>query len=199
VTSVMPDWPSNLPSLLGHGLQLRPWLNADVESLHLASQNEDIQRWTTVPSPYTLSHAQDFVASRPMALAQRQVAPFAIAHGESDSLLGSCSLMRPDFANRVVEVGYWVAPWARGVGVAVKALTVLCDWAGEIGFERVEAVVLAGNDASAVVAERAGLGFEALLKSRVLLDGKRHDVRLHARVLTEAGGLGACEAAPSTA
>jgi len=106
----MPDWPSNLPSLLGHGLQLRPWLNADVESPHLASQNEDIQRWTTVPSPYTLSHVQDFVASRPIALAQRQVAPFAIAYGESDSLLGSCSLMRPDFANRVVEVGYWAAP-----------------------------------------------------------------------------------------
>ncbi len=132
---------------------------------------------------------QDQIATATAGLAQRQVAPFAIAHGESDSLLGSCSLMRPDFANRVVEVGYWVAPWARGGGVAVKALTVLCDWAGEIGFERVEAVVLAGNDASAVVAERAGLGFEALLKSRVLLDGQRHDVRLHARVLTEAGGL----------
>ncbi len=73
MTSVMPDWPSNLPSLLGHGLQLRPWLNADVESLHLACQNEDIQRWTTVPSPYTLSHAQDFVASRPMALVSRVV------------------------------------------------------------------------------------------------------------------------------
>src|SRR4051794_26316982 len=41
-------------------LVLRPWQEDDIPALHKICQDPDIQRWTTVPSPYAMSDAEWF-------------------------------------------------------------------------------------------------------------------------------------------
>ena len=52
---------------------------------------------------------------------------------------------------------YWLAPWGRGRGIAVKSVKLLSQWAFDtLELERVILKTLDGNSRSQLVAERAG-------------------------------------------
>jgi RimJ/RimL family protein N-acetyltransferase len=64
------------------------------------------------------------------------------------------------------EVGYWVGPWARGEGVAARALGLLSAWAlGPLGLARLDLNASVSNAASLRVAERCGYVREGTLRS----------------------------------
>jgi RimJ/RimL family protein N-acetyltransferase len=72
-------------------------------------------------------------------------------------LAGSFSLLELDLGRGYGEIGYWVAPGARGRGVATRAVGLLHEWAvRELGLRRIEILPHAGNAASRRVAERCG-------------------------------------------
>jgi ribosomal-protein-alanine N-acetyltransferase len=57
------------------------------------------------------------------------------------------------------EIGYWIAPWCRGRGVATEALRRATRRAfAELRLQRLHATVDAGNAASRRVLERSGFG-----------------------------------------
>ena len=58
------------------------------------------------------------------------------------------------------EVGYWVAPWARGAGLATAALVAVRDELAQVGYQRIDWEALAGNEASVRVALKAGFMIE---------------------------------------
>ena len=71
---------------------------------------------------------------------------------------------RPD--DGVAEVGYWVAPEARGHGVCTRALKLAAHWAlQERGMERLQLRADEQNPASRRVAEKAGFTQEGILRS----------------------------------
>lgn len=56
-----------------------------------------------------------------------------------------------------MQFGYWLAPWARGRGVATRALRLITDWTLETtDIIRLDLYTCPDNDASGRVAERAG-------------------------------------------
>jgi RimJ/RimL family protein N-acetyltransferase len=76
-------------------------------------------------------------------------------------------------------VGYWVAAPARGRGVAVRAVRLLCAWGFEArGLPRIQLHTLPGNVASERVAERAGFTREGLLRSFAVMKGRRTDITM---------------------
>jgi RimJ/RimL family protein N-acetyltransferase len=77
------------------------------------------------------------------------------------------------------ELGYMVAPAARGRGVATEALRLLTDWGfTERGLVRLELLISVDNTASIRVAERAGYVREGVLRSLFVKDGRREDHEL---------------------
>ena len=77
------------------------------------------------------------------------------------------------------ELGYMVAPAARGRGVATEALRLLTDWGfTERGLFRLELLISVDNTASIRVAERAGYVREGVLRSLFVKDGRREDHEL---------------------
>ena len=76
-----------------------------------------------------------------------------------------------------VELGYAVAPWARGRGVATAVLQQMARWAFDEGMQRVTALISVQNPASQQVARRAGFTFEGVLRSRHHVDGRRVDLQ----------------------
>jgi RimJ/RimL family protein N-acetyltransferase len=74
-----------------------------------------------------------------------------------DRLLGSVGLPAVDLSSASAEMGYWVAPWARGRGLASRAVGLLRDAAvRELGLRTFELLIHRDNAASAAVARRAG-------------------------------------------
>jgi RimJ/RimL family protein N-acetyltransferase len=131
---------------------LRALRESDVAQLVEACADPLIARFTRVPSPYTLEHA--YAALEP---AGDEIRRAVVAAGDEARLLGLCSLLRFAPDGRSCEVGYWLAAWARGRGVATRAVELLCAWGFEhLSLERIELHAHASNPASRAVAARAG-------------------------------------------
>ena len=82
-----------------------------------------------------------------------------------------------------VELGYIVAPWARGRGVATQALRWMTTWAlEELGALRITLVIDVVNGASRRVAERCGYVREGVMRSIHLKQGRRVDAELWSRL-----------------
>ena len=160
-----------LPTLELSDIRLRPWRSDDASSLHRAMQDPDTVRWMAIELPYTLDDAERFIAGTDEAWARRNAAHLAIVDREDD-LVGYIGVLSVEDGMRVVEIGYWVAPDSRGHGVASQALQSVVEWIrDELGPDRIELGMLAGNDASRRVAEKAGFQLDRTEESGKLLDG----------------------------
>ncbi|MEV4647135.1 GNAT family N-acetyltransferase [Saccharopolyspora sp. NPDC049357] len=128
--------------------RLRRWRPSDAEQVFQACQDPEIQRWTTIPVPYTEEHAEGFLAGAGGS-------PLFAVTEHGDDVLGSFGLVAVE--DDRAEVGCWVAPWARRLGVGEAAGRALADWAlDDTGLTRLEWVADAANGASLRLAERIG-------------------------------------------
>jgi RimJ/RimL family protein N-acetyltransferase len=169
------------PELTGTRVRLRPWTPADADTVLAACQDAEIQRWTTVPSPYTRADAVAYVTRvAPQAWADGG-AVFAVLDAATGEPVGSIGAH--GMRDGIAHVGYWTAPGARGRGFTSDALRTLARWfLDERGAARVELVVEPANTASVRVAEAAGFVREGVLRQRLVLRGRRADVVMYSLV-----------------
>jgi RimJ/RimL family protein N-acetyltransferase len=74
------------------------------------------------------------------------------------------------------EVGFWMAPSARGRGIMTDAVRLVCRWGfAELGLGRIEWWANVGNEASRRVAVNAGFTMEGTVRARLLHRGERVD------------------------
>ncbi|HYN94620.1 MAG TPA: GNAT family N-acetyltransferase [Pilimelia sp.] len=164
----------------GEGITLRPMTAGDHDAIIAACRDAESLRWTTVPDPYGPGDAEFFVGGYgPRRWAGGHGAVFAIAD-PAGAYAGSMELRLSDGDPAVADVGYLVAPGARGRGYAPAALRALCGWAvGALRLERIEWKAYVGNDASRRAAEKAGFTMEGLLRSGLAhRGGERRDAWL---------------------
>ena len=166
-------------------LHLRPWSGYDESAVLEACSDPDIQRWTTVPSPYTREDAHAWVTVlSPQGWEAGTAASFAVLDATSGTVLASVGLHH--IAGGTAEVGYWCAPWARGTGVITEALGPVCRWGfGELGLRRIEWVAGIGNWASRAVAEKCGFRVEGVIRDGLHQRGQRVDGWLGALLATD--------------
>jgi RimJ/RimL family protein N-acetyltransferase len=142
------------PVLTDGTVILRAHRPDDVEDILEQCRDPLMKRWTRVPSPYEREHAELFVAERQPCWLNREEFSFAVETGAR--CCGSVGL-RPR-GEGAAEVGYALAPWARGRGVASRALRLLLEWAfGPLELDTVIWRAEVGNWASRRVAWSAGI------------------------------------------
>jgi RimJ/RimL family protein N-acetyltransferase len=165
-------------------LVLRPFRPEDAEPVFRACQDPQTRRWLlALPSPYTRADAEEFVTGLAVRgrAEGRELACAVEADGE---LVGSSGLHHLVGGGRLgPEIGYWVAPWARGRGYAAEAAAALAEWALSRGAPRVHLLADVANTVSQRVAERAGFSREGVVRSCLgYRDGTRADAVLFGRV-----------------
>jgi RimJ/RimL family protein N-acetyltransferase len=104
--------------------------------------------------------------------------PFAAVAAETGEIIGGGMLHHLDSERKIIEIGYWVFPPARGRGFGTTIARMLAEHAFSLGIERVAAYVNVGNTPSERVLERAGFTREGVVRSMPKPDGRRVDKTL---------------------
>lgn len=165
---------------------LRPLAPADAEAIVRACSDPEIVHFLPlIPVPYTRDDALEYM-ERCREEWRTGGAPFAIADPVTGEWLGNVGLMaRPRGG---IEIGYLVAPWARGRGVATAAVAALAAWGFGHGVERVELLADVENLASQRVALAAGFRHEGVRRGAAgRRDGSRGDLMGFARLRGDSG------------
>lgn len=184
-TDLMTTTRGTQPELSGSKVLLRPWRSADADAVFAACQDDEIQRWTLVPTPYAHSDAVAFVNQLAPAAWEDGGATFAVVDAATSSLVGSIGAHA--MSHEVVDVGYWTAPAGRGRGLTSDALRTLSRWfLSDGGAARIELVIEPANTASIRVAQAAGFMPEGLLRQRLVVQGRRADVIMYSMLGSDA-------------
>jgi RimJ/RimL family protein N-acetyltransferase len=164
---------------------LRPFIPADVAWVHQVSVDPEVQRYVDLPSPYRREDAEFFVNRLAIAGWDAGLrAEFVVADAGGASRLGRVGLGLGRAGS--AEVGYWVDPVWRRLGVATGAVRAICRWGfDELDLEIIEWRAEVGNVASRRVAERAGFRVEATLRQRLVHRGTRVDAWVGSRLRSE--------------
>lgn len=169
---------TTLPTSYG---MLRQWEPTDADALVKYANNRRI--WLNLrdgfPHPYTLEHAQAFLA---MARSQQPVTFFALATPQE--AIGSIGLsINSDVHRLTAEMGYWLAEPFWGRGIMTETIRMVTDYAFErFGLVRIYAEPYAPNTASCRALEKAGFGLEGQMRSNVIKDGQILDQLLYAKI-----------------
>jgi RimJ/RimL family protein N-acetyltransferase len=162
-------------------VRFEPFTRAHIPLLDVLLGDPDTLRWTRIPEPPPAGFGEDWAGRYEAGRRAGTQEGFAVL-GEDDEFLGLALVPTIDRETGEAELGYMVAPSARGRGVGTAILRELTAWALREGVQRCELIISAGNTASERVAARAGYVREGHLRSIHLKQGKREDVTVWSRL-----------------
>ncbi len=176
---------------------LRAWSRDDASFIVDASVDPAIQRYSLshdhrgIPGPPPSSDEAEATIDQFAANWQASTTTgvltsvgFAITEAEGGNVVGQCGIDHWS-KDGVAQIGYWLAPDARGHGYATRAVVLLTNWLFERGATRVFLTIVAGNDASVAVARRAGFVHEGTMRAHALWHGQPCDVMWFAALADE--------------
>jgi ribosomal-protein-alanine N-acetyltransferase len=170
-----PSWPTPEPA---HGaVVLREFVDEDVAVGLELSTDPYVPLVSTLPPQATEDQARDWVERNRERWATGRGFSFAIADAGSGRGLGQIGLWLDELHHGRASAGYFVAPSARGRGLAADALIALTTFAWTIpGLRRMQLFIEPWNTASLRTAERAGYEREGLLRGYLEIGGRRRDM-----------------------
>jgi RimJ/RimL family protein N-acetyltransferase len=170
------------PGLADDEIRLEPLEQAHVPLFLDVIDDPDIVRFTRVPAGADEQFVRGWLQRYEDGWVDRTRAGFAV-FGRDGAFLGFAAIVDLALEEREGEIGYLVAPAARGRGVALRAVELLTRWGfEELGLLRLELRIDVENPASESVAARAGYRKDGVLRNLHFKDGLRSDVAVWSRL-----------------
>jgi len=166
-------------------IRLEPFAEQHLGALGSLIADPETHRFTRVPVPAPPDFARIWLGRYVEGRREGTREAFAIVDAEDGAVLGLVMSPRIDRDTRTAELGYALAPEARGRGAATEALRQLTEWAFAEGMLRLELLISADNDPSKRVAQRCGYVFEGLLRSAHFKADQRADTEIWSRLPTD--------------
>jgi len=158
-------------------LILRLPVLGDVDALLPAFGDPELREAGNLPA-FGRDELAESLSELPALAESGRLLPLAAVEAASGEVIGAGILHHLDAERKIVEIGYFVFPAARGRGAATTIARTLAEHAFSVGVERVAAYVNVGNRASERVLERAGFTREGVIRSMPKPDGRRVDKTL---------------------
>lgn len=147
---------SDLLPVVEGDVRVRRLRHGDAEAFARGTRDPAVQRYGHLPlpdyTPQVVREQIDGVIAQ--GLEEDVLAVLAVADAESDDFLGSVVLF--DLHDDRAEVGFWLAPQARGRGAAVRALRAVARMAADRGLSFLDARTAPDNEGSRRVLAAAG-------------------------------------------
>ncbi|NNG40235.1 GNAT family N-acetyltransferase [Flexivirga sp. ID2601S] len=183
------------PALDFPDVRLRPLRRDDVGPLARTWADPEIAKWLSIAQDDLGAQAADYVRAKRYADPETHGLWWVVCAAESDDFAGVAGLQHiTGGPASSAEVGYWLAPDARGHGLATAAVRALVAFAflapgrGGLGVRRVTAGVGDGNTASLRALQSAGLQVVGRARqAEALGDGSVVDLLLLDRVAPGTG------------
>jgi RimJ/RimL family protein N-acetyltransferase len=142
----------------------------------------DVLRFTRIPVPVPNGFSRHWLDT--YARARRDGSREAFAAFDAEGAFAGLALAPEiDREGEQLELGYIVAPGARGRGLGTAILRALTAWAfEEVGAQRIFLLISVENAASLRVAERCGYVKEGVMRSLHVKQGIRGDTTLWSRL-----------------
>jgi len=188
----VPDTRQELPLdvIDARGVRLRPPRESDADDIAMACADPVAQRFLPMlPNPYTQEDALWWINVGATTSRAAGGAAFVVVDPITDRVFGGAGINRVIGERQQGEVGYWIAPWGRGRGLATAATVALSDWAFQLGFHRLELLTELENAASQRVAIKAGFRREGVRRDAgASRGGGWHDLLAWARLIDDPPG-----------
>ena len=174
------------PELHDDAIRLEPLARALAPAVRwLMEPDADTARFTYIPTSPTAGFLETWLGRYEEGWRDGTRAGFAVRDAAGDAV-GFAGFVKLDLAGAEGELGYVVAPAARGRGVASRAVGLLTGWGlGALGLHRIELRIDPANAPSHRVAERNGYRLEGVLRSVAFKEGRRSDVAVWSRLASD--------------
>lgn len=171
-----------MPELTTERLVLRDFAVDDFEAVHAYAADPEVCRYLSW-GPNTVEQTRSFLSEMVAASGRGDRSSFTWAVTSAGAVLGACSVTVSSVEHRRGEMGYALAQAAWGQGYATEAAAVVLDFARtRLGLQRLEATCRPGNVASVGVLRKIGMQQEGLMRSHMLIRGRREDSLLFAAI-----------------
>lgn len=144
----------------------------------IESRGGDFTRWLPwCHENYSVKDSEDFITKSLENREDKTQFAFAIFDSKTNEFLGGTGLNQPNEIHKFYNLGYWVRVSAQNRGIASDATRLLAKAAFEdLEINRIEILVAVENIASRKAAEKAGAQREGVLRKRLVIGGRIHDV-----------------------
>lgn len=170
----------DLPILETDRLLLRKITIDDVEMMHAYASNEEVSKYVTWDTHYSLSDTQMFVEFVLHQYETKKIAPWGIEYKQNGTFIGTIDFVNWQPKHKIAEIGYVISSDYWGNGITPEAANALLKYGFEnMDLVRIQAKCLVENNASARVMEKIGMSFEGIIRKGIYAKGKHHDLKLY--------------------
>jgi len=175
---------TTLPGMWG-GLRPLDW-ERDARRIFAQTHSENIGPTWGEMKVGPFSNESDFVDHVATLVADPLRAFFAVV-GSDNQARGWLCLMAASAAHKTIELGYVLyAPSMQRTTLATEAFyLIMCHVFDTLGYQRLEWTCTADNARSCRAAERLGLVFEGILRSKMILKGLTRDIAMYSLLASE--------------
>ena len=160
----------------GKQINLRKLKKSDAPSIYQNAEDFDIARYTTLPHPYKLKNAEDFIKSTHQKIRKKKAFELGIELKENKEIIGMMSLMNIDCVNKNAEIGYWLGKKYWGKKIMKEAVKLILNFGfKKLKLVRIYARVMHPNISSAKLLEKSGFHYEGRMRKTTLRKGKWMD------------------------
>ena len=164
------------PELETRDLRLREIVRADAEAVFRIFADDEVTRYYDLERFGNLEQARSHIANQAIRYQRGEVIRWAITQKANDVLIGSAGLSIYQ-VNAQGGLGYELARpyWRRGI--MSEALDMIIRFGfNSLNLNRLQALVLPGNEASAGLLSKLGFTNEGLLREFAFFKGRYQDL-----------------------
>ncbi len=170
----------SMPNIDTPRLLLRRMTAKDAQDVFEYSRDPDVARHVLWEAQRHVSEAKDYIRYMNRRYRDDLPSSWGVIDKASGRLVGTIGYMDHSADNASVEVGYSLARWMWGKGLATEALRAVIDYTFEtMDVNRIEAQHELDNPASGRVMEKCGMTKEGVLRQRLYNKGRYVDVALY--------------------
>lgn len=172
------------PEIETDNLWLREILAEDASDLLRVFRNEEVTRHYDLYPMHDMSEAAELVDFFAESFELERGIRWGIARKADNVLIGSCGYVW--LRTHRGEIGYELRHDCWGQGIMAEALNTIIKFGfTELGLNRIEALVMVENLASAGLLRKLGFTEEGVLREHDFFKGKFHDMRCFALLQRE--------------